>query len=538
VNRSEPAQCFCDHQNWYLTFKTLEAARRAQLILGSKPFCGVPLYIWVDPPPSMAEAYAPVPAIPARPDSSPIKLSYSGRASLPTTPARRTTTTSTVPQTDAEIARDARNLVVRELLAAFERDLRTRVLEPRVRELVDKRNAALGNRIPGFKAESAAAASTSATATATAPEASGSAVKLPSFARKQRETRSGPASYVKKEVIATVGKPARKPLSYERPRAKPTSDRERERDRESDGTESDAASEQAPVHRRKLTANKVERESTAALFGREDSTKPDQGRLASSSKGPARRRSFTSSDDDDGPVVSKAKSKPAAVEDTSWLDVVGDDGLAIAGRSAKHRASRMHVEYSDEEGQGETAAGDSMAAVANRVRERIQLDAAELERRFEVRDDDDTLPDPFDDTMRVADDDEDLHYVRLALERIRVGEPMHPYAEDAPDNAPELAHGTGSARTEGYYKIAPAAKSAYLPLRNRAQVDIGHVSATAVSRAARATTRRFVAGIEQQKKELTSDTDVVKFNQLRTRKKQLKFARSPIHDWVRAVLVV
>ena len=142
-------------------------------------------------------------------------------------------------------------------------------------------------------------------------------------------------------------------------------------------------------------------------------------------------------------------------------------------------------------------------------------------------------PDLFDSELRVADDDEDLYYLRMALERLRAGDSLHPDPADSPDAQPEVAHLTGSARTEGYYKIPASAKSAYLPLRHRAIEEAAGaaLSSAVVSRGARATTRRFVAGIEQAKKLVASDADVGKFNQLRTRKKQLKFSRSPIHDW-------
>ncbi|KAI7897613.1 uncharacterized protein BX663DRAFT_481490 [Cokeromyces recurvatus] len=49
------------------------------------------------------------------------------------------------------------------------------------------------------------------------------------------------------------------------------------------------------------------------------------------------------------------------------------------------------------------------------------------------------------------------------------------------------------------------------------------------SRATRVNNRRLAMGIELQKK--TIDSDILKFNQLMSRKKQLRFARSPIHDW-------
>ena len=51
------------------------------------------------------------------------------------------------------------------------------------------------------------------------------------------------------------------------------------------------------------------------------------------------------------------------------------------------------------------------------------------------------------------------------------------------------------------------------------------------SRANRATNRRYVADLNDQKKTLGQDSDVFKFNQLKKRKKPVKFARSAIHNW-------
>jgi histone-lysine N-methyltransferase SETD1 len=51
------------------------------------------------------------------------------------------------------------------------------------------------------------------------------------------------------------------------------------------------------------------------------------------------------------------------------------------------------------------------------------------------------------------------------------------------------------------------------------------------SRANRATNRRYVADLNDQKKTLGQDSDVFKFNQLKKRKKPVRFARSAIHNW-------
>ncbi|CUA71852.1 histone-lysine N-methyltransferase SETD1 [Rhizoctonia solani] len=147
------------------------------------------------------------------------------------------------------------------------------------------------------------------------------------------------------------------------------------------------------------------------------------------------------------------------------------------------------------------------------------------------------VPDPY--SQQLVDDEEDLYYLRLALGRDRgIALPARsverPPEEDTSHYPLGLRkHVTGSARTEGYYKIPEAAKSLYLPQRNRAIVDISAAAPVpaASSRSNRANSRRLAQGIEQHKGKAADAGDVLKFNQLRTRKKQLTFARSPIHDW-------
>ncbi|KAG9229440.1 hypothetical protein BJ875DRAFT_196446 [Amylocarpus encephaloides] len=117
---------------------------------------------------------------------------------------------------------------------------------------------------------------------------------------------------------------------------------------------------------------------------------------------------------------------------------------------------------------------------------------------------------------------------------------------------------SGCARTEGYKKILNSEKSKYLPHRIRVQKareareaqaskvgkDLAAEAAAASakiaaeklmakgnSRASRVNNRRFVAGLEDQKKTLGGDSDVLRFNQLKKRKKPVKFARSAIHNW-------
>ncbi|KAL9106726.1 MAG: hypothetical protein Q9227_008295 [Pyrenula ochraceoflavens] len=114
---------------------------------------------------------------------------------------------------------------------------------------------------------------------------------------------------------------------------------------------------------------------------------------------------------------------------------------------------------------------------------------------------------------------------------------------------------TGSARTEPLKKIAESEKSKYLPHRIRVQKEREHRQAKAKrdpktaaiedakaeaaralksSRSTRAENRHVMANMLRESKEiemLTGETDLLKFNQLKKRKKPVKFARSAIHNW-------
>ncbi|TVY31916.1 Histone-lysine N-methyltransferase,H3 lysine-4 specific [Lachnellula subtilissima] len=116
---------------------------------------------------------------------------------------------------------------------------------------------------------------------------------------------------------------------------------------------------------------------------------------------------------------------------------------------------------------------------------------------------------------------------------------------------------SGSARTEGTKKILNSVKSLYLPHRIKVQkareereaqatkagrdfvaeaaeaakVTAEKLLAKGNSRASRVNNRRLVADISLQKQALGEDSDVLRFNQLKKRKKPVKFARSAIHNW-------
>ncbi|KAL6309422.1 hypothetical protein BKA93DRAFT_723765 [Sparassis latifolia] len=161
-------------------------------------------------------------------------------------------------------------------------------------------------------------------------------------------------------------------------------------------------------------------------------------------------------------------------------------------------------------------------------------------------------PDPF--TEGICEDDEDMYFAKMALSRAlhedEIFTPTPPRVLSPGPEAPRpfRVHTTGSARTEGYYKISHAEKSAYVE-QYVSRTTVNEVATEAEtapqqtvtsSRSNRANARRRAQGLEEinqvhlalaLSKGESAATELVKFNQLQTRKKQLRFARSPIHDW-------
>jgi histone-lysine N-methyltransferase SETD1 len=105
---------------------------------------------------------------------------------------------------------------------------------------------------------------------------------------------------------------------------------------------------------------------------------------------------------------------------------------------------------------------------------------------------------------------------------------------------------SGCARTEGYRKIPESEKSQYLPHRLAVAAKRANAAVvtsptqtrttnipkpTSSSRENRVNNRRLVQELNNQKQILSGDADVVRFNQLKKRKKPVRFARSAIHNW-------
>lgn len=116
---------------------------------------------------------------------------------------------------------------------------------------------------------------------------------------------------------------------------------------------------------------------------------------------------------------------------------------------------------------------------------------------------------------------------------------------------------SGAARTEGWKRILESEKSKYLPHRIKVQkareereakakadpqaaaAEAARIAAAktvskSTSRSTRVNNRRLIADINAQKQALPTsggDGDALRFNQLKKRKKPVRFARSAIHNW-------
>ncbi|CAG8459868.1 6471_t:CDS:10, partial [Paraglomus brasilianum] len=169
------------------------------------------------------------------------------------------------------------------------------------------------------------------------------------------------------------------------------------------------------------------------------------------------------------------------------------------------------------------------------------------------------LPDLEEDEMV---DEEDLYYLKMALELEKAGRvdgkgllegvatvfdggnsvtTFVDYITTKTPSPPPSPHTTGCARTEGHYIIPLSQKTRYVShVANRTNVSTPNIAVPSstntttriTSRTNRAKNRLILADMAQYRTTGTADTnDIVKFNQLKGRKKQLRFAKSQIHDW-------
>lgn len=119
----------------------------------------------------------------------------------------------------------------------------------------------------------------------------------------------------------------------------------------------------------------------------------------------------------------------------------------------------------------------------------------------------------------------DTHWVQHTITNLST-----PKRKRRPQDGPR-EHQTGSARSEGYYPISKKEKDRYL--------DVCPVSARQLEGADTQGTNRVLSERRSEQRRLLSaigtsaimDSDLLKLNQLKFRKKKLRFGRSRIHEW-------
>lgn len=203
--------------------------------------------------------------------------------------------------------------------------------------------------------------------------------------------------------------------------------------------------------------------------------------------------------------------------------------------------------------------------------------AASSDKPRRTVEEDDTFLD-IDGWKHVLKDDEDVRLLQKAMEAesatdvgdvtlwawkqkkiktLNTGDPYGPDSVEARIQGYYVPNPTGCARTEGVKKILESEKSKYLPHRIRVQKQreereaqakenpnaaveaakaaaAAKLASTVSSRSNRANNRRLVNDINMQKQNLSTtgaETDAIKFNALKKRKKHVKFDRSAIHGW-------
>lgn len=137
--------------------------------------------------------------------------------------------------------------------------------------------------------------------------------------------------------------------------------------------------------------------------------------------------------------------------------------------------------------------------------------------------------DPFCQTKDV----EDLDYLRVAVIE-KVDHNINAVSTALDKLERNEMRMSQSARTRGYYPIPDSVKATYL-MKNKAifepaAVNPANGKLSTTPRSNRVNKRSLVVGMVIQNKAM-SDADILKFNQLKGRKKQLRFSKSPIHDW-------
>ncbi|KAL0946150.1 hypothetical protein HGRIS_012413 [Hohenbuehelia grisea] len=464
-------QVLKDHTGWYITFHASNVAHRAAMVLSGRKLSHHVVSVSAHPAPDAPSA----------------------------------TTQSETRYSDQELTSRAHEIVTRELQSVFEKDLMERVVGAELRKVIARDRLQLPHEATAHEQEHAS----------TEPKPlERKGLKGLSFKKRS-----------KKQVVQPVEEVAAEEV---RP------DAELEAEEESDF--------EPPMKKRKKDLVKKSRKVVAEDIESEDDDLVGHPSVAIVHDGDqGLKRPMDDIMDEEEPVkkrqkkdTAKAKkgTKNGAIKDLDRVDSVVDADLGFA----PPRVDEVRITPAS------TPASSRSPSPVRKVKQRpTRLPTPSPS----------PPPDAF--ALGLCDDDEDFYFAHLVLsgKPIEVSEPQAPPSPPpSADGSPPAVrrHVTGSARSEGFYKISHAEKAAYVTqyqtrssnTESQAPVEEAPPQQVASSRSNRANARRRAQGLEEinqvqqaialSRGELAT-SEAVKFNQLQTRKKHLKFARSPIHDW-------
>lgn len=507
VREFQVDQVLRDHTGWYVTFKAAGVARRAAMVLNMRSLAHHSVTLTVHPPPS--STHAPT-----------AKSSWS----------------------DTELVDEASQAIRKELRQLLEKDIIDRLITVRLRRLVvdHKRNAA------AVKNKAVIAATDGKPAAEVPLFGAGAGLKGLSFRkankRAREESKFAPVPDVEVEVGGGVQIEEK---TVEEAEVVAPLKKKRKKDLRPLVVEVESDGEQEKLEQLPLTPAPVPVPSSIPTVVEE------------------RKRALTKDSEDDEPAIKKPKTD--MVDENEIIEtpvsIVSTKRSVLPAEVKKKSTSKVKARpvkkaVSDTPVDQFVLPDDHEFSVPAVTQLHFTPDRPSVSPPpSPVLKPKPRLPTPPPDPYGpgLCEDDEDLYFARLALAEsmgLPIPEPP-PTPEPDPDSPPPFrVHLTGSARTESHYKISHAEKSAYVTqyATRGAVADPAaeaHVQqpkpAMTSSRSNRANARRQAQGLEEinqvqramalSKGETAAAELSIKFNQLQTRKKHLRFARSPIHDW-------
>uniref|UniRef100_A0A336MTJ1 [histone H3]-lysine(4) N-trimethyltransferase n=1 Tax=Culicoides sonorensis TaxID=179676 RepID=A0A336MTJ1_CULSO len=261
--------------------------------------------------------------------------------------------------------------------------------------------------------------------------------------------------------------------------------------------------------------------------------------------------------------IEKSETKQFVQNDHSYPNDKKDGVVAgprPVGRPRKDPSQKVKRNDYYERKKAQKAAEKAAAAAALEEQRRMQNEVFRPMPIYRPRDPKDEFNNLWS-FLKVGIDPEDVHYLKRSYEMLLqtdinsywlnathwVDHPptdrsfIPPPAKKRKKDIYEAkVHSTGSARTEGYYKIDPTEKARYKYHHLKGTAAETHLSKLSANAAAK-TIQGKTQGLSRearsnQRRLLTAfgaigESELLKFNQLKFRKKQIKFAKSAIHDW-------